>query len=83
MQTSGAEAVDPDAESQQTREMYGLQTMLTGRKCLITRRLIEREGGGASVPAAMPRTPDSHSVFAACTLPVSLAFTAAGRPCPN
>ena len=45
MQTTAAEAVDLDAESPQTREMYGLDNKLTedfGRKCLITRRLIER-----------------------------------------
>ena len=45
MQTTAAEAVDLDAESPQTREMYGLQNKLTedfGRKCLITRRLLER-----------------------------------------
>ena len=45
MQTTAAEAVDLEAESRQTREMYGLDKKLTedfGRKCLITRRLIER-----------------------------------------
>jgi hypothetical protein len=45
MQTTAAEAVDLERESQQTRAMYGLDNELTqdfGRKCLITRRLIER-----------------------------------------
>ena len=45
MQTTAAEAVDLDAESPQTRAMYGLDQDITadfGRKCLITRRLIER-----------------------------------------
>jgi len=45
MQTEAAEAVDLDREDKQTREMYGLDKKLTadfGRKCLITRRLIER-----------------------------------------
>ena len=45
MQTTAADAVDLDAESRKTREMYGLHNELTedfGRKCLITRRLIER-----------------------------------------
>jgi len=45
MQTSAAEVVDLDKESPQTREMYGLNDNLTadfGRKCLITRRLIEK-----------------------------------------
>ena len=45
MQTTAAEAVDLEKESRQTREMYGLDQRLTedfGRKCLITRRLLER-----------------------------------------
>jgi hypothetical protein len=45
MQTAAAEAVDMDLESRQTREMYGLDREITsdfGRKCLITRRLLER-----------------------------------------
>ncbi len=45
MQTTAAEAVDLEAESPRTREMYGLDEALTedfGRKCLITRRLLER-----------------------------------------
>lgn len=45
MQTSAAEAVDLDRESPQTRAMYGLDNKLTadfGRKCLVTRRLLER-----------------------------------------
>lgn len=45
MQTAAAEAVDLDRESPQTREMYGLDQKITedfGRKCLITRRLLEK-----------------------------------------
>jgi hypothetical protein len=45
MQTSAAEAVDLDRESPATRAMYGLDNKLTAdfaRKCLITRRLLER-----------------------------------------
>jgi len=45
MQTSAAEVVDFDRESPQVRESYGLHDKRTrdfGRKCLITRRLIER-----------------------------------------
>lgn len=45
MQTSAAEAVDLDRESAQTRAMYGLDQKITsdfGRKCLVTRRLLER-----------------------------------------
>ncbi len=45
MQTTAAEAVNLETESRQTRDMYGLGQRLTedfGRKCLITRRLIER-----------------------------------------
>jgi hypothetical protein len=45
MQTAAADAVDLEKESVPTREMYGLDKKLTsdfGRKCLITRRLIER-----------------------------------------
>ena len=45
MQTSALDAVDIDQEDKKTREMYGLNDKLTadfGRKCLITRRLIER-----------------------------------------
>jgi hypothetical protein len=45
MQTSAAEAVDLDKESPQTRAMYGLDQKITedfGRKCLVTRRLLER-----------------------------------------
>ena len=44
MQTTAAEAVDLDREDEATREMYGLNRPLTadfGRKCLITRRLLE------------------------------------------
>ena len=45
MQSSAAEVVDVEREDPQTREMYGLNDKLTadfGRKCLITRRLIEK-----------------------------------------
>ncbi|MFP6766256.1 MAG: DUF1501 domain-containing protein, partial [Planctomycetaceae bacterium] len=45
MQTSALEAVDIDQEDRKTHELYGLNDKLTadfGRKCLITRRLIER-----------------------------------------
>ena len=45
MQTSAAEVVNMESENQQTREMYGLNDKVTedfGRKCLITRRLIEK-----------------------------------------
>ena len=45
MQTSAAEAVDIEKESLQTQAMYGLDDERTadfGRKCLITRRLLER-----------------------------------------
>jgi hypothetical protein len=45
MQTAAAEVVNMDNEDPQTRSMYGLDDKLTadfGRKCLITRRLLER-----------------------------------------
>src|SRR5665647_3029175 len=42
-----------------------------------------REGGGASAPTAIRRTPDSHFVFVGIARPASLACTALGRPCPN
>jgi len=45
MQTSAAEAVNVENENSKTRAMYGLDKKITsdfGRKCLITRRLIER-----------------------------------------
>lgn len=45
MQTEAAEAVDLARESEPTRERYGLNQKVTadfGRKCLITRRLLER-----------------------------------------
>ena len=45
MQTAAAEVVDVEKESAQTRAMYGLderQTSDFGKKCLITRRLLER-----------------------------------------
>ncbi len=45
MQTSAADVVDLGKESEQTREMYGMDDKRTadfGRKCLITRRLLEK-----------------------------------------
>jgi hypothetical protein len=45
MQTSAAEVVDIDREDERTKELYGLNNKLTadfGRKCLITRRLLEK-----------------------------------------
>jgi hypothetical protein len=45
MQTSAPEVVDLHRESEATREMYGLNNKRTadfGRKCLITRRLLEK-----------------------------------------
>jgi hypothetical protein len=45
MQTSAAEAVDLDRESAETRARYGLDDDRTrdfGRKCLLTRRLLEK-----------------------------------------
>ena len=45
MQTTAAEVVDVEKEDARTRTLYGLdnkQTADFGRKCLITRRLIER-----------------------------------------
>jgi hypothetical protein len=45
MQTSAAEVVDVDKEDAKTRQLYGLDNKLTanfGRKCLITRRLLEK-----------------------------------------
>ena len=45
MQTSAAEAVDLKRETKQTLAMYGVEQKRTadfGRKCLITRRLLER-----------------------------------------
>jgi hypothetical protein len=45
MQTEAADAVDLGKEDQQTLDMYGLNNPVTadfGRKCLITRRLIEK-----------------------------------------
>jgi hypothetical protein len=44
MQTTAAEVVDVEREDARTRAMYGLDQRLTadfGRKCLITRRLLE------------------------------------------
>ncbi len=44
MQTTAAEVVDVQRESERTRERYGLHRPLTadfGRKCLITRRLLQ------------------------------------------
>jgi hypothetical protein len=45
MQTSAAEVVEVRNEDERTKEMYGLNNKLTadfGRKCLITRRLLEK-----------------------------------------
>ncbi len=45
MQTTAAETVDLSREPAKTQEMYGLHNPLTadfGRKCLITRRLLEK-----------------------------------------
>jgi hypothetical protein len=45
MQTAATDAVDLSRESEKTRAMYGLDNKRTadfGRKCLITRRLLER-----------------------------------------
>jgi hypothetical protein len=45
MQTSAAEVVDLDREDAKTRDLYGLNDKRTadfGRKCLITRRLLEK-----------------------------------------
>ena len=45
MQTTAAEVVDVNREDAATREMYGLNNKLIadfGRKCLITRRLLEK-----------------------------------------
>lgn len=45
MQTTAADVVDLGKESEQTREIYGLNNQRTadfGRKCLITRRLLEK-----------------------------------------
>ena len=45
MQTSAADVVDLNREDERTKEMYGLNNKLTadfGRKCLITRRLLEK-----------------------------------------
>jgi hypothetical protein len=45
MQTAAAEAVDLNRETKQTLDMYGIEQAQTadfGRKCLITRRLLQR-----------------------------------------
>src|SRR6185369_10161944 len=45
MQTAASGVVDLGQESEKTREMYGLNDKRTadfGRKCLITRRLLEK-----------------------------------------
>ena len=45
MQTAAADVVDLDQESSKTKSLYGLDNSLTkdfGRKCLITRRLLEK-----------------------------------------
>ena len=71
MQTGAAEAVDVDAESQATKDLYGLhqkQTSYFGRQCLLTRRLLERgvryvqlySGGGPDSWDAHEDCPDNH-----------------------
>ena len=71
MQTGAAEAVDVEAESQQTKDLYGLsqkQTSYFGRQCLLTRRLLERgvryvqlySGGGPDSWDAHEDCPDNH-----------------------
>src|SRR5262249_46498707 len=45
MQTAAADVVDLGKEDARTRELYGLDQKLTadfGRKCLVTRRLLEK-----------------------------------------
>jgi hypothetical protein len=45
MQVTATDALDVSQESQQTREMYGLNSELTasyGKRCLMARRLVER-----------------------------------------
>jgi len=45
MQTTAAEVVDVEREDERTKELYGLNNKLTadfGRKCLITRKLLEK-----------------------------------------
>jgi hypothetical protein len=67
MQTSAPEVVDLSKENEKTRQMYGLDSKRTadfGRKCLITRRLLEKgvrfvqlySGGGH-----LEETWDGHS----------------------
>lgn len=67
MQTTAAEVVNVERETKKTREMYGLDDKRTadfGRKCLITRRLLEKgvrfvqlySGGGH-----LEETWDGHS----------------------
>src|SRR5205085_4315356 len=67
MQTTASDVVDLTKESEATREMYGLNDKRTapfGRKCLITRRLLEKgvrfiqlySGGGH-----LEETWDGHS----------------------
>ena len=71
MQTEAAEAVDVDAESQSTLDLYGLnrkETEYFGRQCLLTRRLLERgvryvqlySGGGEDSWDAHVDCPNNH-----------------------
>ncbi|MDP6443727.1 MAG: DUF1501 domain-containing protein [Pirellulaceae bacterium] len=71
MQAGAAEAVDIDAESAETKTLYGLEQKETeyfGRQCLLTRRLLERgvryvqlySGGGADSWDAHEDVIDNH-----------------------
>ena len=75
MQTAAADAVDIDKEDGQTKEQYGLDRPLTadfGRKCLLTRRLLERgvrfiqlySGGGADSWDAHENCITNHTLHA-------------------
>ena len=63
MQTTAADVVDLGKESEATREMYGLNNKRTsdfGRKCLITRRLLEK--GCSLHPTVFRRRPHRRHV---------------------
>jgi len=75
MQTAAADAVDIDRESDRTKKEYGLKNPLTadyGRKCLLTRRLLERgvrfvqlySGGGAETWDAHEDCIKNHTLHA-------------------
>ena len=75
MQTAAADAVDIDEEDGRTKEQYGLNGPLTtdfGRKCLLTRRLLERgvrfiqlySGGGADSWDAHENCITNHTLHA-------------------